>query len=403
MHRLGQLFLSACAAAALAAGMACTDQPVAPKIPNAVADRHASNTSGGVYTMTNATNGNSVVAFSRDANGSLSPVGEFATGGLGTGGTVDPLQSQYSMLLDDGEADGHRALFVVNAGSNDVSAFQVADDASLRLICRVASGGARPVSLAIRRHLLYVLNAGDNSVSGFRVTGKGSLIPIPHSTRSLSTEAAGPSTIHFSADGEFLIVTERDANRLETFAVQPNGRLGDAVVTPSNGATPFGFDVTPSNVPIVSEAAGAAPDGAVSSYTITTTGALSVITGSLDDGGAAACWLLLTADGHLGFVSTAGSNTIASIGVADDGSVTLLNAQAASTGTGTTPIDLDLAAGDRFLYVLEGGSGNIATFDVSAGGALSADPVTPAGAAASGLQGMAASSRGTQATAHAIG
>ncbi|HEX5436629.1 MAG TPA: beta-propeller fold lactonase family protein [Gemmatimonadaceae bacterium] len=390
MHRPGQRFISVCAAAALAAGMACTDQPVAPKISNVVANRRASSTSGGVYTMTNATSGNSVVAFSRGADGSLSPVGEFATGGLGVGGTVDPLQSQYSILLDDGEADGHRALFVVNAGSNDVSAFHVADDASLRLISRVPSGGARPVSLAITRNLLYVLNAGDNSVSGFRVTDNGALIPMPHSTRSLSAGAAGASTIHFSADGGLLIVTERDANRLETFTVQPDGRLGDPVVTPSNGAVPFGFDVTPSSQVIVSEAAGAAPDGAVSSYAVTTTGALSVITGSLDDGGAAACWLLLTADGHIGFVSTAGSNTIASIGVADDGSVTLLNAQAASTGTGTTPIDLDLAAGDRFLYVLEGGSGNIATFDVGAGGTLSAHPVTPAGAAASGLQGMAA-------------
>lgn len=391
MHRLGQLFISTCAAAALAAGMACTDQPVAPKISNSAADRHAASTSGGVYTMTNATSGNSVVALSRDADGSLSPVGEFATGGLGTGGTVDPLKSQYSILLDDGkDGHGHRTLFVVNAGSNDVSAFQVADDASLDLVSRVASGGTLPVSLAINRNLLYVLNAGDNSVSGFRVTGKGSLIPIPNSTRSLSAGAAGASTIHFSADGGFLIVTELDANRLETFAVQPNGRLGDPVVTPSNGAGAFGFDVTPSNIPIVSEVAGAAPDGAVSSYAITPTGALSVITGSLDAGGMAACWVLLTADGQIGFVVNSASNAIASIGVADDGSLTLLNAQAASTGTGTVPIDLDLAAGDRFLYVLEGGSGNIAAFEVGAGGTLSALPVAPAGAAASGLQGMAA-------------
>ena len=104
----------------------------------------------------------------------------------------------------------------------------------------------------------------------------------------------------------------------------------------------------------------------------------------------AACWVLLTADGHIAFVVNSASNAIASMGVADDGSLTLLNAQAASTGTGTIPIDLDFAAGDRFLYVLEGGSGDIATFDVGAGGTLSAQQVTPAGEAASGLQGIAA-------------
>jgi 6-phosphogluconolactonase (cycloisomerase 2 family) len=172
--------------------------------------------------------------------------------------------------------------------------------------------------------------------------------------------------------------------------VQPNGRLGDPVVSPSSGAVPFGFDVTPSNIPIVSEAAGAPPDGAVSSYAITPTGALSVITGSLDAGGMAACWLLLTADGHIGFVVNSASNSIATIGVADDGSLTLLNAQAAFTGTGTIPIDLDFAAGDRFLYVLEGGSGDIATFDVGAGGTLSAQPVTPVGTGGTSLQGIAA-------------
>lgn len=390
MLRLDRLFISACTAAALAAVMACSEQPVAPKTPQADADRHASRHAsravGGVYTMTNAASGNSVVAFRRAADGSLSPIGTFATGGRGVGGTVDPLQSQYSVLLDD----GHRTLFVVNAGSNDVSAFRVADDASLRLTSRVPSHGTRPVSLAVRGKLLYVLNAGDNSVSGLRVTGHGALIPIPHSTHSLSTGAAGASTIHFSSEGGVLIVTERDANRIETFAVRPNGRLEDPVVTPSHGATPFGFDVTPENQPIISEAAGAAPDGAASSYAITETGSLSVITGSLDTGGRAACWLILTADGHFGFVANSASNAIASLGVAGDGSLALLDARAASTGAGTVPIDLDLAGGDRNLYVLEGGSGKIATFDVGAGGTLSADAVTSAGAAASGLQGVAA-------------
>lgn len=390
MLRFDRLFISACTAAALAAVMACTEQPVAPKTPQAAVDRHASRPAsrvvGGVYTMTNAASGNAVVAFSRAADGSLSPIGTFATGGRGVGGTVDPLQSQYSVLLDD----DHRTLFVVDAGSNDVSAFRVAEDASLQLTSRVPSHGTRPVSLAVRGKLLYVLNAGDNSVSGLRVTGIGALVPIPHSTRSLSTGAAGASTIHFSADGGLLIVTERDANRIETFAVRPNGRLEDPVVTPSNGATPFGFDVTPRNQPIISEAAGAAPDGAASSYAMTDTGLLSVITGSLDTGGRAACWLILTADGHVGFVVNSGSNAIASLGVAGDGSLTLLDAQAASTGAGTAPIDLDLAGGDRNLYVLEGGSGKIATFDVGAGGTLSAHEVTSAGAPASGLQGVAA-------------
>ena len=41
---------------------------------------------GAVYTMSNATDGNSVLVFTRRSNGRLEPAAEFATGGLGTGG-----------------------------------------------------------------------------------------------------------------------------------------------------------------------------------------------------------------------------------------------------------------------------------------------------------------------------
>jgi 6-phosphogluconolactonase len=375
------------ALATLLAVAACADSTSGPRIPDrAVASRSGSGSGGGVYTMSNATSGNAVIAFSRAADGSLTSLGSFATGGRGTGGAVDPLQSQYSLLLDGND----QMLFAVNAGSNEVSGFQVAKDASLTLSDRVSSGGSMPVSLAMHGSLLYVLNAGDNTVSGFRVASSGHIVSLPNSTRSLSTGAAGASTIRFTPDGNWVIVTERDANRLETFAVEPNGRLGAPVVTASHGATPFGFDVTPRNQPVVSEAAGAAPDGAASSYTLGATGALNVVTGSLDTGGAAACWVRLTSDGGLAFVVNSGSNAIASVSVASSGALTLLNSTAAFTGTGTAPIDLDLAAGDHFLYVLEGAAGAIAGFDVGSGGTLTANGVTPAGAGSSGMQGLAA-------------
>ena len=36
---------------------------------------------GGVYTMSNAASGNAVIAYRRDANGSLTHIGDFSTGG----------------------------------------------------------------------------------------------------------------------------------------------------------------------------------------------------------------------------------------------------------------------------------------------------------------------------------
>jgi 6-phosphogluconolactonase len=172
--------------------------------------------------------------------------------------------------------------------------------------------------------------------------------------------------------------------------VSANGRLGEPVVTPSSGATPFGFDVTSSGVIVISEAGGAAPNGAVSSYRADAAGSLGLITASLDAGGAASCWVVLTDDDRFAFVANSASNAIASVSVADDGALALVNAQAGPTGPGTTPIDLALAAGDQYLYALEGGTGTIHAFTVNSGGSLAAGGTTPAGAPASGLQGLAA-------------
>src|SRR5687768_14472054 len=64
---------------------------------------------GVVYTLSNASTGNAVLMFARAADGSLTPAGSFATGGLGTGGG---LGSQGALIL----ARGGQLLFAVNAG-----------------------------------------------------------------------------------------------------------------------------------------------------------------------------------------------------------------------------------------------------------------------------------------------
>ena len=343
---------------------------------------------GAVYTSTNGASANAILAFRRAEDGALTAIGSFPTGGRGTGGAVDPLASQYAVILS---AD-HRLLFTVNAGTNDVTSFRVGDDGSLTLADRQSAGGTLPVSLASRDGLLYVLDAGDNTVTGLRVNPQGKLIAIPQGSRSLAAGAAGASTIHFSADGQSVIVTERAANRLETLAVEPNGRLGAPVVTASSGAVPFGFDVTDGGVAVVSEAGGTqttAPNSAVSSYTGGGSGGLTLITGSIDAGGRAACWVAVTADGTA-FVANSASDAIASVRVNGTGSLSLLDASAATTPAGATPIDIDLSTGDRFLYALEAGSGDIGVFAVN-GASLTAGTAVPTGVAgASGLQGIAA-------------
>ena len=76
---------------------------------------------GAVFVMTNSANGNQIESYARHADGSLQWIASFATGGNGSGGTIDPLHSQGSLIL----SQDHRHLFAVNAGSGTISSFRV--------------------------------------------------------------------------------------------------------------------------------------------------------------------------------------------------------------------------------------------------------------------------------------
>ena len=110
------------------------------------------NSPGAVYTLTNSPAGNAVAVFSRAADGTLAPQGQFATGGTGTGAG---LGSQGAVVL----SNDNRSLFAVNAGSSSISLFSVRPN-GLELEATVASGGRLPISLTVHDSLLYVLNAG---------------------------------------------------------------------------------------------------------------------------------------------------------------------------------------------------------------------------------------------------
>src|SRR5947207_695233 len=73
---------------------------------------------GHVYVLNNPTGPNSISAFNRAANGTLTFVGTTAIGGQGSGA---PLGSQGSLIRSP---DGSR-LFAVDAGSNQISVIAV--------------------------------------------------------------------------------------------------------------------------------------------------------------------------------------------------------------------------------------------------------------------------------------
>ena len=327
----------------------------------------AAGSPGGVYVLTNQTSGNAVAMYNRAADGTLTLTGTVSTGGLGTGAG---LGSQGALALSD---DG-RWLFAVNAGSNQVSVFEVRSD-GLVLTDTVPSGGNRPTSLTFRKGLLYVLNAGaSGNITGFTLAHDGRLTPLAGSQRPLSNGGNGaapaPAQVLFSQNGDVLVVTERSSNLIDVFTLGPDGLAISAAAFPSSGGTPFGAAFTQQNTLVVSEAfGGAAGASAVSSYTASAAG-LGVISASAPTGQTAACWMAVSKNGKFAYSANAGSASVSAYQVGNDGSLTLLNGRAGDTGAGTAPIDMATSHDSQYLSVLSARSQNVIAFATDASGGL---------------------------------
>lgn len=326
----------------------------------------AQNTIGVVYTLTNAAGGNAVLVYERATNGNLSLQGSYPTGGLGSGAG---LGSQGAAIL----SENNHWLFAVNAGSNQVSVFEVQKH-GLNLVDIVSSGGSSPISLTLHEELLYVLNAGGNgNISGFNVNEDGSLTPLPGSTQPLSNDgiglAPGPAEIAFGSDGTTLAVTEKATNLIDTYQVE-DGIAAAPVAHTSSGATPFGFAFDQHNHLIVSEAfGGAANSSAVSSYFVHED-EFDAVSPSIATTQTAACWIAISKNGKYAYTTNAGSGTISSYGIGSDGALTLLNPAAGSTGAGSSPVDMAFSNNGAYLYALGAAAHTISIFQMSADGSL---------------------------------
>src|ERR1700678_965670 len=283
---------------------------------------------GHVYLDDNTAGSNTIAAFDRHADGSLTPLpgSPFAAGGGGTGAG---LAAEVAVQI----ADGGRFLLAVDAGSNQVSVLRIQPDGSLRLASVVSSGGVLPVSVAVHGSLVYVANAGpaDSDYTGFRLAPWGGLTPVPGSTVALRA-AAQPGDVLFNGTGL----------------------------------------------------------GTVSAFTDSGAGVLTSIGSSpVADQQTAPCWVTISPDGRYLFAVNTGSGTISRYSIAPGGALTLLGSTQVSANGGVGGVDPGLSPDGRFLYVNESKISSVGAFAVSGGGNLTELPGSPtplpAGATPAGI------------------
>ena len=346
---------------------------------------------GHVYTDNNAATHNTIGAFDRWSDGSISPMAgsPFAAGGAGTGapiGSAGALQES---------ADG-RFLLAVDPGSDQVSVLRIQRDGSLRLRRRgvVSSGGHLPVSIAIHDRLVYVANAGagGSDYTGFRLGYGGHLRPIAGSTFALP-DSAMPGQVLFSGDGRHLAGTRvgpaAGPSSIDSFSVDWRGRLTAAPGSPfpAQRVGPFGSEFRPTDPDqlFVSNAHDGAGNGSVSAYHVSRDGTLTAVAGSpFADDQTAPCWVEISHDGRYLFAVNTAVPSISSYRIARDGSLNLLGSTPFQSPSGLRPFDARLDPSGRYLYVVDAGVAKVSVFAVDGGNLheLGSSPFAIAGGSA---------------------
>ena len=112
-----------------------------------------------VYVESNRNDSNSILSYSRDANGKLTPLASFPTGGKGvvdSSFALGPFDSDQELISDA----GNRHVFAVNSGSNSIAVFNVDSRGNLSPVrgSPFNSHGVNPVSLGLSGNLLTVVN-----------------------------------------------------------------------------------------------------------------------------------------------------------------------------------------------------------------------------------------------------
>lgn len=371
-----------------------------------------------------------------------------AVDSLGSAGSVQLDQTHQHLFVVNTEsvsANNGAGTYNQDCALGTITSFLVASDGTLTFADRVYSGGLFPNSLTVKStgsgDLLWALNAGGPgicaimpNITGFSVNAIGQMQAIRSQqpidpgpafaatgVSCLSASAAGlnaltgapaadfacglnppafarsPGQVRFTPDGNQLFVTVKGTNTIYAFPVDSNGKAGSPTITQSPGPglpTYFGFTFKNQTL-LVTEIFGTASSipaggtGAISSFLVPPAGNLDPISSSVGDGGTAACWIVLEPiAGQYAYVSNNLSASISSYAMGRQGSVTLVSPIAAAA---SGPNDMATAAegGASFLYVVEGGSGNVGAFQINqANGSLA--PLSAASGLSSTAEGLAA-------------
>jgi 6-phosphogluconolactonase (cycloisomerase 2 family) len=301
-------------------------------------DSHNDTARNVLYTSSNDPAANTIIAYSRAADGTLTPLSGSPFDLKGQG--LPNPNEDFGPPDDDQQviaSADHKLLFAVNPGTNTIAVMNIAADGKLTHISGspFPSGGVNPFSLFLLGSRLYCANKNVASGPGggpgtplytvFNVASSGALTQIPGATVN-ATAGTSAAQILASPNGKVVFTNDffgplAGVGTLRSYTVNPDGSLtqvGNALTAPSTipPGTPAQFQplyLLTQGVqvhPTQSVFYACTPvDGKIAVYSYDTTGTLSFDSFAATTG-VAPCWITFNRSGSRMYVASTGDNSI---------------------------------------------------------------------------------------------
>jgi 6-phosphogluconolactonase len=268
--------------------------------------------------------------------------------------------------------------YVPNSGSNNVSAYSInATSGALKKVKGAPFGaGTEPFAVAAdpAGKFVYVVNKGSNDVSAYAINAiNGALTPVNGSPFSAGLQ---PDAVAVDPTGKFAYIPNSGSNDVSAYAIDAtSGALTPVKSSPFRaGIDPFSVAVTPSGkfayvaAPLSDDIYGYAIDPR--------SGALSPLAGSpFADPGSEPFEVVIAPSGRFAFVT----NGFALVGfpynvsayTIDSTRGTLTPVQGSPfVDPGSFPYSGAVDSTSRFAYITNARSNNVTAYTIGAGGAL---------------------------------
>ncbi len=291
------------------------------------------------------------------------------TNGSGTAGNADVTNIAVTCTTNP-----PRFVYVVNRGSNDISAYSI-NPATGTLAVIAGSpfaAGKLPVAAAVDQtgHFAYVVNQTDATLSAFSIDrNSGALTEIngsPYAT------GLSPTSVAVDPSSSFVYVANGGAASVSAYAITAaSGALTAVAGSPiAVGNSPSSVAVDPLGAVFVTNKT----DGTFSVFYMES-GGPNFASGSPFATGLSPQATVTNVLAQFVYVANSGSNSLSSL--AGVGSGTVIEIADSPYPTGSTPYSVAMDPLGRFIYVADQGSNTITGFQILSGGALAALPASP--------------------------